>query len=390
MELFYEVERVPVHSVLLMRTRAEALNYPKGDLRLGLCRRCGFIGNLEFDPGLHEYSGRYEETQGFSPTFNEFHRRLAEDLIERYGIRGKKVIEIGCGKGEFLALLCELGGNRGMGFDPAYVDGRLPGSATARIDFVKDFYSEKYSDCVADVVCCKMTLEHIHDVAAFVATVRRAIGDRASTAVFFQVPDTTRILREIAFWDIYYEHCSYFTPCSLGFLFSRCGFEVMRQWTGYGGQYLMIEARPGRRAPAGTPGPPAGLDELAKDVERFTAAVRTRLATWRTLLANLHSQGRRAVLWGGGSKAVAFLTTLGIRDEVPYAVDINPYKQGTFLPGPGQEIVAPGFLAGYKPDLVILMNPNYREEVSRALGELQVPAELMSIDSVGEQAHAAA
>ena len=77
--------------------------------------------------------------------------------------------------------------------------------------------------------------------------------------------------------------------------------------------------------------------------------------------------GQRTVLWGSGSKAVAFLTTLGVHDEVEHVVDINPYRVGKFLPGTGQKIVAPAFLRDYRPDNVIIMNPIYRDEVEREL-----------------------
>ena len=60
MSVFYELEGVPVHSVLLLSTREEALNYPKGDIALGFCPTCGFISNVAFDPSLQEYS-REEE-----------------------------------------------------------------------------------------------------------------------------------------------------------------------------------------------------------------------------------------------------------------------------------------------------------------------------------------
>ncbi|HEX9438451.1 MAG TPA: SAM-dependent methyltransferase, partial [Roseiflexaceae bacterium] len=113
MSVFFELQQVPAHSVLLMPTRENALGYPKGDIRLGFCDTCGFISNVAFDPGLNEYSSRYEETQGFSATFNAFARNLAAGLIERYDLHGKDLIEIGCGKGEFLTLLCEMGDNRG-------------------------------------------------------------------------------------------------------------------------------------------------------------------------------------------------------------------------------------------------------------------------------------
>ncbi|GAG03126.1 unnamed protein product, partial [marine sediment metagenome] len=146
------------------------MNFPKGDIALGFCNICGFIANVAFDPSLHEYSSRYEGTQGFSPTFNAFHRKLANHLIDRYDLYGKDIIEIGCGQGEFLTLLCELGGNRGVGFDPAYARGRNECGDKNRVTFINNFYSEKYNNYRGDFICCKMTLEHIQQTADFVST----------------------------------------------------------------------------------------------------------------------------------------------------------------------------------------------------------------------------
>ena len=102
---FYEVRGIPVHSVLLMPTQERALNYPRRDLKLWFCGRCGFISNLIFDARVHEYSTNCEESQGFSPTFNAFARALAKRWVEEYDLQGKSVLEIGCGKGEFLAAM---------------------------------------------------------------------------------------------------------------------------------------------------------------------------------------------------------------------------------------------------------------------------------------------
>ena len=96
MVAFYEVEKVPVHSCLLTRTRADALSFPTGDVKLGFCPSCGFICNTLFDPSRHAYSANYEETQGFSPHFNAFLKSLAERMIDRYDLRNKHILEIGC------------------------------------------------------------------------------------------------------------------------------------------------------------------------------------------------------------------------------------------------------------------------------------------------------
>lgn len=376
---FYELGDVPVHSVLLLPTREEALNYPTGDIVLGFCPTCGFISNLAFDPSVHEYSSRYEATQAFSPTFNAFAQRLAERLIDEYDLHGKEIIEIGCGQGEFLALLCELGGNHGVGFDPAYIDGRVESSIRDQITFFKDLYSEKYAHFHGDFVCCKMTLEHIQDTADFVGTVRRSLGDQRDTVVFFQVPDVTRILRELAFWDIYYEHCSYFSPGALARLFRRCGFDVIRLAREYDDQYLMIEARPGD----GKGGVPLELEDdlasVARDVTDFSERCTRKLDAWRRDLQRIDQAGCRVVIWGAGSKGVAFLTTLNVREQIEYAVDINPHKHGTYMAGTGQRIVGPEFLREYRPDVVVVMNPVYCDEIRRYLDRMGVTAELIPV-----------
>lgn len=376
---FHDVCDVPVHSVLLMTSHEMAVNYPRGDIRLGFCLNCAFVSNTAFNPGLHKYSTQYEETQGFSPTFRAFHSRLAAELINEYDLHGKTVIEIGCGKGEFLTLLCQLGNNRGIGFDPAFVKERNPAPADLNIDFVQDFYSEKYVSVRGDFYCCKMTLEHIPDTANFVRMVRRAIGDNDDAIVFFQVPDLIRVLKDLAFWDIYYEHCSYFSAGSLARVFRDAGFEVLKTWTDYDDQYVMIAARPTNKAL-----PPSIVERdapklVASAIQTFLPQQKALVDTWRQRIADFERSGSRMVLWGSGSKGVAFLTRLKMNKEIAYVVDINPYRQGKFMAGTGQQIVAPQFLREYKPDVAIAMNPVYQAEIERDLSQMGLSTTVLSV-----------
>jgi SAM-dependent methyltransferase len=374
---FYEVDDVPVHQVKLVRTRHEALNCAKGDVRMCFCAKCGFVWNAAFDAARMRYQDDYESTQAVSPTFNAFHERLARDLIERFDLHGKRVVELGCGQGEFVTMLAELGGNEGYGFDQVI---REPG-ASGRVTFIKDLYAEPYRDLAPDFVCCKMTLEHVHDVEAFLRDLRRTVGDRPETVVFFMIPEITRILRLRAFWDIYYEHSSYWSPGSLGRAFRSAGFDPVALWTDYDDQYVLIAARPGTgRTPAlANEETPAAL---AERVQAFPAAVAADHARWRSWLERLRRAGRSAVLWGGGSKGVSFLTTLDVRQGIDYAVDINPRRRGTFIGGTGQEIVAPEFLKQYQPDVVLVMSPIYLPEIRAHLARMGVhPSCLVTVEA---------
>ncbi|NEO75730.1 class I SAM-dependent methyltransferase [Moorena sp. SIO4G3] len=379
LSLFYEVHNVPVHSCLMMSTQEAALDFPCGDVVLGFCEDCGFITNVSFDPRWSAYAPNYEDQQSFSPTFNQFALDLANHLIDKYDLHNKDIIEIGCSKGDFLLLLCELGNNRGVGIDPSAVVGRVQSEAADRVTFIQDYYSERYAEYVGDFICCRHTLEHIYPTAEFISTVRRSIGDRLNTVVVFEIPDTIRVLKDLAFEDIYYEHCSYFTPGSLARLFRNCGFEVTDLYRAYGEQYLLIETRPVTIPSEKVHPLEESLEELTHHVKHFTNEISKKLENWKQHLEQMHAQGKRVVVWGSGSKCVAFLTTLDTTDKIEYVVDINPHRHGKFIPGVGKQIMAPEFLKQYKPDQVIVMNSIYCHEIQQMLDKMGVTTEVISL-----------
>jgi len=374
---FYELRQIPISSCVLLDSREEALAFPKGDLELAHCERCGFIQNSLFDPSLLDYTQDYEESQGFSPTFEAFAQGLVDRLIERYGIREKKVFEVGCGKGDFLSLVCKSGNNIGLGIDPGYREGRLSPDVNARV--TQDFFTEPAPELTGDLICCRHTLEHIQPVGEFVELIHRSAEQTDGSVVFFEVPDTARILEEGAFWDVYYEHCSYFTLGSLGRLFRAAGFELHSLRTGYDDQYLLLEAGVRRGEPSGPLPQENDLDDVRSGVQSFVEATASVIAAWEQRLDEAKTAGKKVVIWGASSKGVAFLTSLRNGDTVEYAVDINPYKQGRFLPGAGQEIVGPAHLEAYRPDLVIPMNPIYLEEIRSDLARRGLTPELLAV-----------
>ena len=375
----WSISDIPVHSCLLLSSAAEAISFPRGEMQLSFCATCGFVGNVAFDVAMNRYSSTYEETQGFSQTFGRFAKQLANDLVHKHNLEGRTILEIGCGKGEFLAEMCAAGTCNGIGIDPAYRPDRRPAAATERIQYIQDFYDRRYAHLEVDCIVCRHTLEHIAPTFAFVSELRATIGDRLDTVVFFELPDMLRILREGAFWDLYYEHCSYFSAGSLARLFRRCGFDIVELERAYDDQYLLLTAVPADRATEAALPIEDDLDELVRLVDAFPGTVEVVKGTWRQFLNSGVNDRKRTVIWGSGSKGVAFLTTLGVTDEIDCVVDINPHRQGTFMAGTGHEIVSPESLADHGVDNVIVMNPIYVDEIRGTLSEMGLHPNVVAV-----------
>jgi hypothetical protein len=379
MEQLYSIDDIPVHSTVNLASRQQALRFPTGNLRLAMCPRCAFLCNTAYDATLQEYCPNCEESQHVSPTFNRFARELAQRWIDRYSLRGKTILEVGCGKGEFLAMMCEMGDCRGIGIDPTYQPSRTPGAIASRVRFINDVYSEKYASLQADCILCRHTLEHIGPTLEFMRMIRSAIGGRRDMLVLFELPDVTRILREAAFWDVYYEHCSYFSPGSLARLFRKAGFDLLELQRDYADQYVLLAGKPVDAATEPRLAIENDLVEMKAMAAGYARDVGRSISGWRDMIRTAQSQGKKIVLWSALSKAVSFLTTLKTGAAVEFAVDINPQRQGRYLPATGQKIVPPVFLKQYAPDWVILMNPIYVSEVQAELDRMSVSAGVLAV-----------
>ncbi len=334
-----DLHQTPVLSNVLWDTREAALTAPRADIRLAFCNNCGHVFNQYYDPAELEYNLQYENSLHFSPRFQAYATWLANHLIDQYGLHQKQIIEIGSGKGEFLRMMCDLGENTGIGFDPSYEPQESDDHPS--LTFIQDLYSEKYAGYQADLLLSRHVLEHIDQPAAFIQRLRRTLGSNKAAIVFFEVPNLAYILRDTAIWDIIYEHVSYFSPQSLIYLFSHADFNVLDSADAYQGQFLYIEASP--REPNTPPNQPdhPPLSILRKQIEVFSRRSQEKLQHWQSRIANLHQSGERVVVWGAGSKGISFLNMLNIRDEIEYIVDINPRKHERFVTGAGQQIVPP-------------------------------------------------
>lgn len=375
--VFWEADAMPVHCNLIYRSKAEALEAPLGRIRLGMCEDCGLISNQEFDPDLMEYAGEYENTLHCSPQFQQYAAELAAKLAERYRLPKKTVLEIGCGGGEFLTMLCDIGGCQGIGLDPSAMHGNGPMTRTGAVTFIRDFYSQKYSRLSADLVCCRQVLEHMADPVSFLTMLRASIGD--GTAVFFEVPNVMFTLRHGGIWDVIYEHCNYFSANSLVRTFIASGYDIREVSESFGGQFLCLEAFPHpQRSGRSRSQPVLPPVDTREDVRDYAQRHQRKMAEWHRNLDVAQHRNQKLVLWGAGSKGTTFLNLFKARQAIEYVVDINERKWGTYIPGSGEQIVAPSFLKEHRPDQIVAMNPAYVAEIQQELAGMEIECDVVT------------
>jgi SAM-dependent methyltransferase len=371
-ERFFDLDSMPVICNALFDTREQALAVSRGDLHLEHCGSCGFVYNGAFDPSRLEYGGHYENSLHFSPSFRSYAASLAARLVERYGRKGGRVLEIACGSGEFLSLLCEQGDLRGLGFDPSHVGERS--QADERVELRSEWFGEAQCEIPAELIVCRHALEHIPDPLDFLRMLRRGLGDRRP-ALYFEVPNGAWILDEFDLWDLIYEHVGYFGADTLRGLFARAGFEILDCGEDFGRQFLWVEARPCDVVVPEAPGASA----MAERVRSFATTCDRRVADWSRRLEALSAEQKRVAVWGAGSKGITFLNLFREHPALSAAVDVNPHKAGKYASGSGHPILSPESLAGAgAPELFVVMNPIYLDEIRGQLETLGLSAECLA------------
>lgn len=374
------IPSVPAHCCILWNTQQEAVNCPKGDIHLTFCDECGHLYNPAFDERLMAYSPNYENSLHFSPRFQEYSKGLIRRLTESYQLYGKDIIDIGCGKGDFLKMICSYGHNRGYGFDKSYQPELEDPTHTVQqngVEFVRDYYSEKYAHYPADFIVSRYVFEHIPQPRNFLQDIKNtARRHNPKITFYFEVPNILYTLRDMGIWDLIYEHCSYFSAPSLTRIFESLDFDVLHVEEKYMGQFLSIEAQ---TVNGSSPSfePYVEVQEVRNRVDRFALEFQQKMEHWKNRLTELQRMGQQPVVWGGGAKCASFLNFLDTSGVIEHIVDINPRKKGKYMAGSGQEYIMPEDLKRLQPDTVILMNPIYENEIRGTLRELELNPDIL-------------
>jgi hypothetical protein len=371
-EMFLRRQGVPVLQNMVVPTQEEAVGAARGDLGIVCYAVCGFVFNAAFEPALIHYDADYDNTQTCSGTFARHVQDLVAHLVDDKGVRGCRIVEVGCGQGAFLRLLVEPPGwnNRGWGFDPA--DRGPDSDLDGRLHFERALYQPEHASLQADVVTCRHVIEHIQHPVDLLRTIRQALDAADDARVFFETPCVEWILRNRVIWDFFYEHCSYFSTASMSRAFEEAGFRVESVRHIFGGQYLWLEATPqlaseSSSASAGSEEQSAAGMATSALAREFAQCEAEMVAQMRERVRTLASSGRLA-LWGAGAKGVTLANlTDPERKYFDCVVDINPAKQNHFLPGTGHAVVEEAQVEARGISTVVLTNPNYLEEITRSL-----------------------
>jgi len=325
---------------------------PRGQLSLIQCERCGLIFNGTFQPDLVPYDSNYENRQCFSPSFTDYLDGLAQKLLERHPLRDGRVLEIGCGKGDFLRLLCTKAGAQGLGYDTSF-EGELV-DADGRTRFSRSYLTAEAVHEPATAIVCRHVIEHVPAIGDFLEELYRIARRAQAGVIVLETPRFEWIAEQAAFWDLFYEHCNYFSMATLRWLCERAGFRVLRHEAVFGDQYQWLELTPDCVLPSS-----CQLDAFSLRAEAAVQRLESQILE--------QSGGGDWAFWGAGAKGVALVNRLSL---VPrFVIDINPAKQGGVISGSGVSIVGPDDPRLLELQLIAVTNSNYMQEITQTLRE---------------------
>ncbi|WP_033340221.1 class I SAM-dependent methyltransferase [Catenuloplanes japonicus] len=371
LEVFADLGEIPVLCGVHWADRDEAAASPVGQMTLAACAECGYVRNIAFDPAVMVYDTTMDTNLHHSPAFAAFSAELVERLSQRYALRGKRVLDVGCGQGEFLRELCHAGGATGHGFDAMYAGAEGPDPSGAV--FHSGYAPRGATLPEYDLFTTRHWFEHIADPFEFLVDLRTRAGDHPVHG-YIEVPDAGYDL-STAGWEVIYPHVSYFDAYALTTIVERAGWTVEDSGTFFHGMFRYIEIS--NRTPETSTAATEDRTRTLAAVKGFAKRHHDERDRWEQRIAQLVAEGANPVMWGAGSRGVQFLTLADRTHQLAAVVDVNPRKHGRYLPVTAHRVDAPELLTELKPKAVVITNPAYRTEIAAQLAALGVDAELL-------------
>lgn len=346
-----------------------------------VCTSCFLVQLGEFETPARIFED-YLYFSSYSESWLEHARRYVAEMIGRLRLGPEsRVIEIASNDGYLLKNFVTAG-IPALGVEPA---GNVAKVAVERgVPTRVAFFGSETADSLvadgwrADLVIGNNVLAHVPALNDFVQGVARLLKPTGTAT--FEFPHLLRLMEENQFDTIYHEHFSYFSLLTVEQIFAAHGMTIVDvdELPTHGGS-LRIHAR---LADAGVPVAPAvakvrddehraGLASLDA-YDRFHERVRETKRALLSFLLDAKRQGKTVVGYGAAAKGNTLLNYCGIRtDFLEYVVDRSPHKQGRYLPGTHIPVVGPERIAETRPDMVLILPWNLREEVTQQMREVR-------------------
>lgn len=346
-------KQIPVVLNYRFATAEDAASLRREDLCLWQCNRCGLIFNAIFDLNATPYDENYENTQSCSDAFQSHLNAISADLSRQYKLAGSRIMEIGCGKGGFLHLICSNNNATGHGYDTSCE--KSGWTDDGRVCFYQRYATAADAHTPTALILCRHVVEHVPEIGAFFELLHQISTDAGNAPIYIETPDWDWIAENNSHWDVFYEHCNYFSTNALANLARLHGFSVIRHYCVFGTQYQAIEIEPATSSETNVV-PPTG--DFLNVSERLASS---RLAIGRLIEKNF-GQAKWAI-WGAGAKGVSLANSISLCPPA-FIVDANPAKQNGYVAGTTIEILSPEDIRLRELAYVLVANPNYIDEIA--------------------------
>ncbi len=314
------------------------------NLALYQCSGCGLVQLI--DPPVPYYRAVIRAT-AFSERMRMFREAQFADWIQRYHLSGCKVIELGCGRGEYLSLL-QATGVRASGLE--YADTAVRNCRSRGLSVIRGYLgrrTQRLRGAPFDAFVTLNFLEHWPNPVAGLRGMWHNL-DRQGVGLV-EVPNFDMMIRQGLFSEFIADHLLYFTENTLRFTLNRSGFDVLECRSIWHDYILSAEVR--KRTP---------LD--ISHLEQRRAVITDALSAF---IARFPAS--QVAIWGAGHQALSVIALAGIGPHIRYIVDSAPFKQGRYSPASHLRIVAPDSLASEPVQAVIVMAASYSDEVAEIL-----------------------
>lgn len=336
-------------------------------LRLCQCRCCGLV---QFDCEPVHYYKEVIRAGGFSTTMADLRRKQYARLIDLYGLAGKRFLEAGCGRGEFLSVLQEFP-VRAYGIEQRAELVTLARQSGLMVwqDFALDCGSVLADPDNAeakppyDVFLSFNFLEHQPDPSGMLAAIRANLA--ADGIGLLTVPSFEYILEHDGYYELIRDHLAYYTFDSLGRLLHQNGFQVLEQELVNRDTLAVIVRKQDGPGPAAMPPLSGGPLDVTR-LRESRVKISRELEAWRCRLA---AENKTAALWGASHQGFTLAATAGLEAFVSYIIDSAPFKQGLYAPASHIPIVSPDYFAANPVDAVLIVAPGYTDEIAGIIRE---------------------